>query len=154
MPSLLTKGILFFTNRLQKVKHLVKLGRISNYEPFGFDMIWCFTFDKVRHDLLINKLQDAGFGGKLLDWLHAYPCELRQCVTVLGATSRHLPVTSSVPQGSILGPALFLLYANTLPDVITESQVVVFADDTKIYKEVMPWDDCAALQQDLHSLFS
>ena len=112
------------------------------------------AFDKVRHDLLINKLRDAGFGGKLLDWLHAYLCDRRQRVTVLGATSRDLPVTSGVPQDSILGPALFLLYVNHLPDVITKSQVVMFADHTKVYKEVESQYDGAALQQDLHSLFS
>ena len=112
------------------------------------------AFDKVRHDLLINKLRDAGFGAKLLDWFHAYLCDRRQRVTVLGATSRDLPVTSGVPQGSILGPALFLLYVNNLPDVITKSQVVMFADDTKVYKEVKSQDDGAAIQQDLHSLSS
>ena len=103
------------------------------------------AFDKVRHDLLINKLWDAGFGGKLLDWLHVYLCDRRQRVTVLGATSRDLPVTSGVSQGSILGPALFLLYVNNLPDVITKSQVVMFSDDAKVYKEMKSQDDGAAL---------
>ena len=50
-----------------------------------------------------------------------------------------------VPQGSIIGPALFLLYVNKLPDVITKSQVVKFADETKVYKEVKSQDDGAAL---------
>ena len=74
------------------------------------------AFNKVRHNLLINKLRDAGFGGKLLDWLHAYLYDRRQRVTVPGATSRDLPVTSGVPQGLIISPALFLLYVNNLPD--------------------------------------
>ena len=78
----------------------------------------------------------------------------RISVTVLGATSRDLPVTSGVPQGSILGPALFLLYVNNLPDSILNSKVAMFADDTKVYKVVMSEDDGAALQQDLDNLSS
>jgi len=104
--------------------------------------------------MLISKLQDAGLRGKLRDWLHAYLRDRHQPVTVPGATSHDLPVTLGVPQGSILGPAFFLLYVNNLPEVITKSQVVMFANDTKVYKEVKSQDDGAAVQQDLHSLSS
>ena len=134
------------TNLLETLDHVgAILDKAGQVDCVYLDM--SKAFDKVRHGLLINKLRDAGFGGKLLDWLHVY-----LCFTVLGATSRDLPVTSGVPQGSILGPALFLLYVNNLPDVITKSQVVMFADDTKVYKEMKSQDDGAALQQDLHSL--
>ena len=112
------------------------------------------AFDKVRHDLLMEKLRDAGLGGNLLTWFRAYLYGRRQRVTVLGATSRDLPVTSGVPQGSILGPALFLLYVNNLPDSILNSKVAMFADDTKVYKVVISEDDSAALQQDLDNLSS
>ena len=104
------------------------------------------AFDKVRHVLRVEKLRDAGFGGDLLTWFHAYP--------ILGATSRDLPVTSGVPQDSILGPALFLLYVNNLPDSILNSKVTMFADDTKLYKEMKSDDDGAALQQGLGNLSS
>ena len=110
------------------------------------------AFDKVRHDLLMEKLRDAGFGGNLPTWFHAYPCGRRQRVTVLGTTLRDLPVTSGVPQGSILGPALFFLCVNNLPDSILNSKVAMFADDTKVYK--VSEDDGAALQQDLDNLSS
>ena len=56
------------------------------------------AFDKVRHDLLMEKLRGAGFGGNLLTWFHAYLRDRRQRVTVLAATSRDLPVTSGVPR--------------------------------------------------------
>ena len=139
------------TNLLETLDHIgAILDKASQVNYVYLDM--SKAFDKVRHGLLINKLRNAGFGGKLLDWLRVYLSDRRQRVTVLGATSRDLPVTSGVPQGSILGPALFLLYVNNLPDVITKSQVVMFADDTKVYKEMKSQDDGAALQQDLHSL--
>ena len=57
-------------------------------------------------------------------------------VTTLGATSSPLPVSSGVPQGSILGPMLFLLYVNSLPDAVRSSQIAAFADDTKVFKEI------------------
>ena len=93
------------------------------------------AFDKVRHDLLIvtNCGTLASEGSCWIGFTRIF-CDRRQRVTVLGATSRDLPVTSGVPQGSILDPALFLLYGNNLPDVITKSQVVMFADDTKVKK--------------------
>ena len=87
------------------------------------------AFDKVRHDLLMEKLQDSGLGGNLLTRFCAYLYGRRQRVTVLGATSRDLPVTSGVPQGSILGPVLFLLYVNNLPDSILNSKVATAFSD-------------------------
>ena len=110
------------------------------------------AFDKVRHDPLMEKLRNAGFGGNLLTCFYAYLCGRRQRATVLGGTSRDLPVTSGVPQGSILGPALFLLYVNNLPDSILNSKVAMFADDTKVHKVVISEDDSAAVQQDLDEL--
>ena len=93
--------------------------------------------DKVSHRRLVHKLIQAGFGGKLLNWFCSYLSGRRHRVTVLGATSEDLPVTSGVPQGSILGPALFLLYVNDLPEVISSnSRVLTFADDTKIFREI------------------
>ena len=95
------------------------------------------AFDKVNHDVLIQKLRNNyGFGGNLLRWFRSYLTNRKQRVTVLGATSNPLSVTSGVPQGSILGPALFLLYVNDLPSTVKSSQVVMFADDTKLFKEI------------------
>ena len=110
------------------------------------------AFDKVNHERLTHKLRMAGFGGKLLQWFHSYLTNRNQHVTVLGATSNTLPVTSGVPQGSILGPLLFVLYVNDLPDAVTSSQVAMFADDTKLFTTVKREDDCKRLQSDLDNL--
>lgn len=111
------------------------------------------AFDKVNHQLLIRNLGNKfGFGGHLLQWFRSYLSNRRQRVTVLGATSDTLPVTSGVPQGSILGPALFLLYANDLPSTVQSSQVAMFADDTKLFKAVQTTDDAVKLQADLLNL--
>jgi hypothetical protein len=68
---------------------------------------------------------------------------------VLGATSDLLPVTSGVPQGSILGPALFLLYVNDLPSNVKSSRVAMFADDTKVFKAIQSPNDAVKLQEDI-----
>ena len=72
-------------------------------------------------------------------------------MTVLGATSDLLPVTSGVPQGSILGPALFLLYVNNLSNNVKSSRVAMFADDTKVLAIQSP-NDALMLQEDINNL--
>ena len=110
------------------------------------------AFDKVNHSRLKQKLRMAGFGGKLIQWFNSYLTNRKQRVTVLGATSTTLPVTSGVPQGSILGPVLFTLYVNDLPDAVKFGQIAMFADDTKLFSTVRTENDCKNLQNDLDSL--
>jgi hypothetical protein len=101
---------------------------------------------------LIRKLSNSGIGGNLLNWFESYLTDRRQRVTVLGVTSSTLPVTSGVPQGSILGPALFLLHVNDLPEADLSSRVAMFADDTKLFSAIKSQDDVASLQADLVNL--
>ncbi len=111
------------------------------------------AFDKVRHNLLLTKLHKFGIRGELLCWLKDYLSGRHQRVTVLGETSGLVPVLSGVPQGSILGPLLFLVYVNDLPHCISgESTVAMFADDTKCYRPVRDLSDCDELQNDLNDL--
>ena len=73
-------------------------------------------------------------------------------VTIFGATSSPLPVTSGVPHGSILGPMFFSLYPNSLPDVVRSSQIAAFADGAKIFKEITSTSNAEQLQEDLFDL--
>ena len=94
------------------------------------------AFDRINRQSLLQKLASSGIGGNLLNWFHSYLTNRRQRVVVTGATSDPLPVCSGVPQGSILGPALFLLYVNNLPEVVKSSEVAMFADDTKVFSSI------------------
>ena len=107
------------------------------------------AFDTVPHDLLIVKLKKYGFSGNLLDWFRNYTTGRKQQVVLDGCMSDKLPVKSGVPQGSILGPLLFLLYINDLEINVNNSKLALFADDTKLYREINDINDSLLLQHDL-----
>jgi hypothetical protein len=110
------------------------------------------AFDRINHKRLVHKLASSGIGGTLLQWFQSYLTDRRQRVAVLGVTSDSLPVCSGVPQGSILGPLLFLLYVNDLPEAVKSSHVSMFADDTKLYSTITSQEDVKSLQTDIKSL--
>ena len=93
------------------------------------------VFDKVNHQKLLLKLHRYGIRGLSLKWIQAFLSGRTQTVVLENEKSDTVPVTSGVPQGSVLGPILFLIYINDLPD-ITRSKVRLFADDTVIYLAV------------------
>ena len=140
------------TNLLETFDHIGSLlGSGSQVDTIYLDMSKAFV--KVSHRRLVHKLIQAGFGSNLLNWFGSYPSCRRQRVTVLGATSEDLPATSRVPQGTILGPALLLLYVNDLPEVISSSsRVLMFADDTRIFSKIKTMGDASSLQKDLGKL--
>ena len=111
------------------------------------------AFDSVPHHLLLHKLRSFGFNGTLYHWLCNYVNNRKQRVVINGEHSEWCNVTSGVPQGSILGPILFLLYINDLVDCISNnSEVALFADDVKIHRNVDSLNDCLLLQNDLQAL--
>ena len=109
------------------------------------------AFDKVPHQRLLLKLKAHGIGDSITDWIEQWLTDRRQRVVVDGEVSNWKSVLSGVPQGSVLGPILFLIYINDLDDSIT-SNVLKFADDTKLFRKVNTDDDKQHLQNDLDRL--
>ena len=108
------------------------------------------AFDRVPHHLLCMVY---GFNGSLLKWFTSYLSGRKQRVSISGSLSEWLPVTSGVPQGSILGPLLFLLYINDLPLCTRFSEVALFADDLKSSKKILSRQSCIELQSDIDSMY-
>ena len=98
----------------------------------------------------MKKLQHYGVTGKYIDWIKAFLKGRNQVVQVNGACSYPTPVNSGVPQGSVLGPLLFIIYINDLTNTITDSHILTFADDTKIITEIHQPRDTSILQSDLN----
>ena len=109
------------------------------------------AFDKVSHTRLLLKLEHYGVQGRTLRWIEAFLRDRTQEVVVGGSCSDTIPVTSGVPQGSVLGPALFLVYINDLPQWV-RSTPRLFADDCLLYREINSREDASLLQEDLDSL--
>ena len=111
------------------------------------------AFDKVPHQRLILKLKAHGIGNDVINWIEKWLTHRRQRVIVDGESSNWKSVLSGVPQGSVLGPILFLIYIyiNDLEDDIS-SKVLKFADDTKVFRKVTNDTDKQSLQDDLDKL--
>ena len=117
----------------------------------NFDVIYLDfkkAFDSVPHERLLLKLKGYGIGGSILQWIESFLKGRTQRVRMGDDYSNCTNVTSGIPQGSILGPILFTIYINDLPESI-KSICKIFADDTKIYNLS---DQCDIIQNDLNEL--
>ena len=110
------------------------------------------AFDRVWHAGLCHKLEAAGVRGDLLKWFIDYLENRKQCVVVSGVYSDSMTIPAGVPQGSVLGPLLFLIYINNITDNI-KSNIKLFADDTSLYLRIDDPNHCAAvLSRDLETI--
>jgi hypothetical protein len=110
------------------------------------------TFDKVPHRRLIHKLEAYGVRGELLNWIRDFLSHRKQRVVMGREESDWESVSSGVPQGSVLGPLLFVIYINDMPNVITNHPCKLYADDSKIIAEIKDDSDGMRLQQDINAV--
>ena len=139
--------ILQLLNVLEKWTNILDQGGIIDTIYLDFMK----AFDKVPHKRLIEKIFAYGINRKICNWIEDFLSNRKQRVCVNGEYSDWAPVTSGIPQGSVLGPLLFVIYINDLPENIL-SDIYLFADDTKIFTEVTDPTKSEQLQHDLNRL--
>ena len=112
-------------------------------------------FDKVDHGALLHKLRvrDMGIAGKLGIWFHSFLSNRYHFVRLPSGSSAASPVISGVPQGTVLGPLLFLILMSDIDIGVLNDKVVSFADDTRLYSKISYVEDCDSLQSDLNCVY-
>ena len=126
----------------------------------GVDVIYTDfskAFDKVETGVLLHKLKECRIGGKVGCWLAAFldSCTRQQAVVVDGRISPLLPVISGVPQGTVLGPVLFLVHLKDIgKELSPRTSASSFADDTRIQRGIYSYEDCSTLQSDLEHIYN
>ena len=119
------------------------------------DVIYCDfmkAFDTVPHGRLAQVLEFYNFDVYIVDWIRSVLSQRRQRVVVNRCESTWHDVKSGIPQGSVLVPVLFVIYINTMVDRISDSEVFLYADDTKVFHEISNMNDVEALQADLNNM--
>ena len=134
------------------LKALKKIYTIVNVEVIDTIYLdFAKAFDTVPHRHLLHKLAAYGIKGNIQRWISAFLTDRSQVVVVNGAESKPTAVLSGIQQGSVLGPLLFVMHINDLPEK-GDSDVFLFADDTKILRQVSSADDAITLPRDHDSL--
>ena len=111
------------------------------------------AFDSINHNLLLHKLHVYGVRGEELLWFQSYLSDRRQRVLAGSVMSSGQPISHGVPQGSVLGPLLFSLFVNEIPNIVKHSKVMLYADDTTIYHAAKVTSRLEAeLNEDIHLL--
>ena len=112
------------------------------------------AFDKVPHKRLLSKLYSYGVNEELILWIKSFLCHRNQRIKIKDALSSVKPVLSGIPQGTILGPILFLIFINDMPNVCENlSRIYLFADDAKLYKHILINDDYIYLKESCQNMF-
>ena len=98
-------------------------------------------------------MKEKGIGGNLGKWVHSYLSQRTQTVIANNHMSKEVQVLSGVPQGSVIGPILFLLLIDDISDIKMSSSLGIFADDTRVTKVINDLKDTESLQDDLNDLY-
>ena len=133
----------------QLLTTLHRIGQLldNNTQTDAIFLDFAKAFDSVDHNILLTKPRTYGISGNLYDWFCSYLCGRTQRAVAEGVAPEWSPVTSGVPQGSILGPTPPLLLTNDLPDAIPQATSTgPYADDAKLHRAITPNEDSAFLQ--------
>lgn len=146
----------FFKGRSVDSNLVIFTSEILSAMDKGFSVDAIYTdfakaFDKICHSTLLKKLWELGIHGDLFRWIKSYVERRSQSVILGGYTSKSKLISSGVPQGSHLGPLLFIIFINDIIKVFSHSNVLLYADDTKIYRVIRDDVDHNLLQEDLNS---
>ena len=111
------------------------------------------AFDTVPHRRLLHKMRHYGVTGRSNRWIGSWLCHRQQRVVHDGSASSHSPFLSGVPQNTVLGPLMFLLYVNDIGNKVSpQTTIKLFADDCLLYRTIDSVADATQLQQDLNSM--
>ncbi len=120
----------------------------------SIDVLYCDfqkAFDSVPHQRLISKVQSYGIGGNLLEWIKSFLLGRNQRVVLENVKSPWAAVSSGIPQGSVLGPLLFVIFINDIVEAI-DCGIKIYTDDTKIYSPIDSAEDSLAFKQNIDNL--
>ena len=126
-------------------------------EGYNVDVVYldfAKAFDKLDFNITLEKLKMAGIDGKIGRWIHSFLTGRQQSVVVNGEKSSPAPVLSGVPQGSVIGPILFLILIGDIDQNIAHAFLSSFADDTRAGKGIKSEHDAQLLQQDLNDIYN
>ena len=109
------------------------------------------AFDKVDHKILLCKMSKAGIQGKIYTWIESFLKDRKQLIVLDGQISESELVKSGVPQGTVLGPILFLIFIDDITEAIQHATISIFADDSKLTQKITNPEDHKKLQKDIEA---
>ena len=145
------KGRSCLTQLLQHHQDIL-LNLLNNEDTDAIFLDFAKAFDKVDYEILLQKLKNIGISGKLFRWIQNFLSGRTQVVVVDEILSFIAEVISGVPQGTVLGPLLFLIFLNDINCCIQHCDLKCFADDTRLSKSISTTEDCTLLQKDLDNV--